>query len=578
MAQKHAKLGQWYATAICGNDILSSCLYVSGIAVLFSGVYAPLVLIVVTLVLLFYKSVYTEVVEALPINGGSYNCLINATSKTTAAVAGVVGILAYIATAVISAKVSVGYVSSLIPIPVMPTTIVILLLFALLVSMGIKDSAKVAFYIFLFHIFSLTLFVIFGAIYFLSGGHSYFLENLQNTASQVTKGGLFQALFFGFSASLLAVAGFASSANFVELQQNGIFRKTLRNMVIGVGIFNPLIALVILNSSSLTFVAQGKDFLLAKEAVILGGNTFQYIIVTDALLVLCGAVLTAYIAVSGLASRMASDAVLPNFLTHRNRKGSYSYIIIFFFVLCSSILFLTNGNLLYIAGVYTIAFLIDLSLMALGNMILRQTRDELKRTYKAPMVLVVIALLATAVGIIGNINIDVNNLSYFALYFIPAVLLVLLVVYQDHSVGMLLHLTKKFKRLHSSLSGYFEDITQGTLVAFINHVDRLHPILNYINVNETARNIILVHCKNWDDQSDMQRHHEIKEVLPYLKKAGFFSHLNIKLIYKSKPFGPEAINEVSRELKVRKNRILIGSIHKFHDFDYSELGGVRIII
>ncbi len=57
MAQKHIKLNQFFATAICGNDILSSSLYVSGIAILFAGVYAPLVLAVIGLVLFFYKAV-----------------------------------------------------------------------------------------------------------------------------------------------------------------------------------------------------------------------------------------------------------------------------------------------------------------------------------------------------------------------------------------------------------------------------------------------------------------------------------------------------------------------------------------
>jgi len=99
-SKKHEKLNQWFATAICGNDILSSCLYVSGIAVIFAGIYAPIVLAIIAVVLFFYKSVYTEVVEALPINGGAYNGLLNATSKTVAAIAGVMTILSYIATAV----------------------------------------------------------------------------------------------------------------------------------------------------------------------------------------------------------------------------------------------------------------------------------------------------------------------------------------------------------------------------------------------------------------------------------------------------------------------------------------------
>jgi hypothetical protein len=42
---EHPKLGAFFSTAISGNDILSSALYVSGIAIIFAGVYAPLVLL-----------------------------------------------------------------------------------------------------------------------------------------------------------------------------------------------------------------------------------------------------------------------------------------------------------------------------------------------------------------------------------------------------------------------------------------------------------------------------------------------------------------------------------------------------
>ena len=38
-------LSTWYATAICGNDITSSCLYVAAISTKFAGRLAPLCLI-----------------------------------------------------------------------------------------------------------------------------------------------------------------------------------------------------------------------------------------------------------------------------------------------------------------------------------------------------------------------------------------------------------------------------------------------------------------------------------------------------------------------------------------------------
>jgi hypothetical protein len=48
-----------------------------------------------------YKKVYTEAVEALPLNGGAYNCLLSSTSKLTASLAACMTILSYIPMAVI---------------------------------------------------------------------------------------------------------------------------------------------------------------------------------------------------------------------------------------------------------------------------------------------------------------------------------------------------------------------------------------------------------------------------------------------------------------------------------------------
>src|SRR5947207_13452370 len=127
---------------------------------------------------------------------------------------------------------------------------------------------------------------------------------------------------------------------------------------------------------------------------------------------------------------MSSDRCLPNMLSQLNGRGSYPRIVISFFLLCTSILLITHGDLLSLAGVYTIAFLGVMSLFALGNLILKETRKELKRTYRAPVLAVIVALCATLIGIAGNIRIDPDNLRFFELYFLPSMLIILCVIYQ----------------------------------------------------------------------------------------------------------------------------------------------------
>lgn len=577
----HTRLNQWFATAICGNDILSSTFYVSGIAIVYAGILAPIVLALIGLVLFFYKSVYTEVVEALPTNGGAYNCLLNATSKNLAAIAGTTTILSYIATAVISGTSAISYLDSLIHIPIMPITIGLLFLFALLVISGIKDSAKVAFVIFIFHVFILSIFVGLGIFYTLHG-HSYLMENINSSIPIIQRlGGLLPALILGFSASLLGVSGFESSANFVEEQAPGVFRKTLRNMLLGVAVFNPSIALIVLNVLPFKSILESRDFLLSNTAHVLGGSIFQTIVVVDAVLVLAGAVLTAFVGVSGLIYRMTTDDCFPSALAKQNKHGSYPYIIITFFLLCTSILLITQGNLLSLAGVYTIAFLSVMTLFALGNLLMRQTRRELKRTYYAPFLFVILAFISTAVGIIGNIKIDPINFEYFVTYFIPAIIVVFTTIYLDVVIKIIMNYTKGIPSIYMYLEKQYEHLTNdGKFIVFFHHLNRLHTIFEYIDRNEVGRTIYLVHCDNQESarpDRNINKFEELKQTLPILKRAGVFPELNIIPVFINKPFSPQVIDEVSKKYGIRKNRILIGSIHHEHQFEYEDLGGVRII-
>src|SRR5437868_6787515 len=107
------KLSQLPATAIGGNDITSSCLYVSALTIVYAGQYAWIALLLVAGVLFLFRKIYGEVVGALPLNGGAYNVLLNTTSKSNASIAACLTILSYMVTAVISASEAMHYLHSL---------------------------------------------------------------------------------------------------------------------------------------------------------------------------------------------------------------------------------------------------------------------------------------------------------------------------------------------------------------------------------------------------------------------------------------------------------------------------------
>ncbi|MGD8924027.1 MAG: APC family permease, partial [Syntrophobacterales bacterium] len=545
------RLGQWLATGICGNDITSSCLYVSAIAAVYAGVLAPVVLLMVIGVLYLYKKVYTEVVEALPLNGGTYNCLLNCTSKFAAALAACMTILSYIATAVISSKTAAEYLHTIFPsLGVMEGTIFILGLFATLAIIGITESAVVALTIFIFHITTLTVFCVLGFIS-LPTDFSILKANISTLPAGKE---LLIAISLGFSAALLGISGFESSANFVEEQDVGVFRKTLRNMLIAVAIFNPLTSILSLNLLPLAEIVGHKDYLLSEMAHMMGGQTFKLVIVLDATAVLSGAVLTSYVGVTGLVHRMSLDQVLPQFFLKKSRRDTSHRIIIAFFLLCSSILLVTKGSLLSLAGVYTISFLGVMTLFGLGDILLKTRRKELKRTYRAGWLTIILAIAATTLGMVGNVFIDHKNLLYFLQYFIPTVCLVVLMYLRIPILKAILqvlnNVMSKFLIWRTIVIDQITAITEQRVVLFARggSLRRLHTAFEYIVNNESSRSVVVFHLYPNPGVSEEEA---IKQSLDALEEI--FPSLRVKLVSREGKFGPEIIQAVSDEFQVPTN-------------------------
>jgi len=195
MKQKSKKLNELAATAICGNDISSSVLYVSALSIAFAGQYAWITLLIVSFVLFLFRKIYGEVVGALPLNGGAYNALLNTTSKSMASFAATLTLLSYMATAVISANEAIHYLHHLIPsMQIIIATIMLLSFFALLTIGGITESSKVAIGIFLFHLISLLILSTFIVYFLINNGIGLFIENW---SFPVKGGSITMAIFFG---------------------------------------------------------------------------------------------------------------------------------------------------------------------------------------------------------------------------------------------------------------------------------------------------------------------------------------------------------------------------------------------
>ncbi len=573
------KLNELEATAICGNDISSSCLYVSALAIVYAGQYAWLSLLTVAGVLFLFRRIYGEVVGAMPLNGGAYNALLNTTKKSTASFAATLTVLSYMATAVISGSEAVQYAHSLWGgIPLLPATIGLLLFFMGLTILGITESSRVAIAIFLFHLTSLTLLSGFCLYAFFQHGFDTLLANFQRPL----EGGILTALFLGFSAAMLGISGFESSANYVEEQKKGVFPKTLRNMWIIVSIFNPLIAFLALAILPIPEVLEHQESLLAVMGRDSGGAWLEYFVGVDAALVLSGAVLTSYVGVGGLMERMTLDRILPHFLLRKNRRGSSYLIYILFFALCVSVYLVTHGELAKLAGVYTIAFLSVMVLFGLGNLLLKVKRSRLPRPEKATWPALLLAIGAVGAAIVGNIVLNPEYLAIFIEYLIPALLVVFFMLKRTFLLRTFLYVVEYLfpekghflKWLNLQAKMLIHEINSQEFVYFTKHDDvaTLNKVMKYLEKNEATRRLRIVAVLQPGEHLPVNLQRDVE----VLDRA--YPLIHIHLNEEEGTFGPDKVRELAAKWKIPTHFMFIASPGDRFPYRIEELGEVRLII
>jgi amino acid transporter len=576
--QKHM-LGTWRATAICGNDISSSVLYVSALCAAQAGVLAPLVLLIVAGVLYLYRQVYAEVGSALPLNGGTFTVLLNTTNKRVAAGAACLTLLSYMATAVISASEAMHYAHNLWSgFDVFAATVGVLGVFAFLGILGIGESAVVALVIFGLHVGTLIVLTISCGVA-VAADPSLLVANWSLPSVE----SLPHALFFGFAAAMLGISGFESSANFIEEQKRGVFPRTLRNMWLVVAVFNPLISLLSLGMLPLAQIQDVPPDLLARMGDVALGRPLALLVSADAALVLSGAVLTSFVGVTGLVRRMTLDRCLPQFLLQENRwRRTNHWILLGFFGLCVSILSITQGRIAALAGVYTLAFLSVMALFAVGNMLLKSRRARLPRDVRASWPAVSLALLAVLAGLAGNILLDPIVLEIFQGYFAATVAVVaamflrieILKVALYVSRGLVEHLTKASGWIHTAILREIERINERPMVYFSkgDNIVTLNQAALYVLDNEQTSRLKVVHVYGEEGEIPVDLADHLR-VIDHL-----YPHLRVDFVAVKGSFGPELVEALSRRLGVPKNHMFIGTPGDRFPHRIEALGGVRLVL
>jgi amino acid transporter len=396
------------------------------------------------------------------------------------------------------------------------------------------------------------------------------------------KGSIPMALFLGFSTAMLGISGFESSANFVEEQDKGVFRKTLRNMWLAVTIINPLMAFTLIAVLPISDAAIHQEILLSHMGNVTGGSNLSILISIDAVLVLSGAVLTSFVGVSGLMKRMALDRILPQFLIKETKRGSSPRILILFFLLCASVLSITEGALGPLAGVYTISFLAVMVYFGFGNFLLKIKRAKLPRPEYSPPYIVAIAIFAVLAAMYGNVIVHPEYLVVFLQYFIPAIIIVFILLNRKYVLQYLLIIVRSFVDSFQRqarvgevvISKKIHKLGQQEFVYFskADDISALNKAILYVQENEITRKLNIVTVVNENRQVTKA----FMDDFDALDRA----YPDIKLKYKQIEgvFGPELIERLSTEWKIPTNFMFISSPGDRFTYRLADLKGVRLIM
>jgi hypothetical protein len=153
--------------------------------------------------------------------------MLNSSSKFSATFVASCSLISYAATAVVSAASCTSYAAyEFGDFPVMAVTCGILVLFAVLVFFGVKDSANLALVIFTFHMSTLAILVITSLVFIIRENGATMKANWAQPLPVSSSGGIGMDLYLGFSVALLGLTGFETAANYIE--EAGPFETEVR--------------------------------------------------------------------------------------------------------------------------------------------------------------------------------------------------------------------------------------------------------------------------------------------------------------------------------------------------------------
>ncbi|CAO3572268.1 unnamed protein product [Mortierella alpina] len=417
-------VGVLQGIGIAGNDVVGSVFYAVGPVTVAARQYAPISLLLVSVLLHPMKAIMNELAASLPFNGGAYAFFLNTSAKWVAGIMATLAVLDYMATSVLSAASATSYLSSQFTLPssfgVFPLTIAVIVVFGIITFIGVRESSTVASCIFLGHLITMTVLMGTALVHWVRNGNYILISNWQTPHPDANVARL---IWDGFCLGLLGVTGFESVEGYLEDLKPGAFPSIMMFMWICITVVNAPITLLVMAVVPMSEVIDNpaSSILTLAKAVSSNSPWLTYWLVIDAAIVLGAGVLTGMVGVLGLFERLSKDQILPPFLLIKNKwTGVFQYIILFFMVLCITLYSITGGDVTSLSGMFAVAFLCVMISYASANIALNVNRPRLSRqnARRVPLFVTTTVFGVLVGALVGNAVINPSIFKTFAIYFV----------------------------------------------------------------------------------------------------------------------------------------------------------------
>ena len=373
------KGGHWWLTwlaigVITLMDELTSIFYAPSEAFRYIGLYAIIFIPLTAIIIHTMTTRMVEVAEILDVHhlrgGGVYNFSYLVLGPLVSFVAVASIMVDYVLTAAlstVSAVENATYFFTFSSSSKIILELAMVWLMACLNIIGIRANAKVVFGIFLATAVVLLNLVAAGVLQMGAANfdiiHSSFHESIQHLAHGGWVGS-YGFLIAGVSSCILAYSGVESVLQTASLVPNWkVVSKAYIFLALTVGIFTPLISMLVLSSPDINF-AEHETNLMTHFATMVNGTTLGISVSAIASITLLMAMNTAFVASGELLERVAKRYGF-HWISQTNRYASLYRVHILHAICFSSVILFTQGQQRPLAEMYAVglvaSFVINLA-------------------------------------------------------------------------------------------------------------------------------------------------------------------------------------------------------------------------